>query len=129
MFPSRWLDKSFSMIVDETGRTALNFEHSWGDGICVLRFMNEVYADSMKSTFQPQESHDLMTPMSPVTKLHFSLDANDISAIKTAKDKFQKTVDSLTIETMEYTRYGRDFIKSQDLGPDAIMQLSFQVGY
>jgi carnitine O-palmitoyltransferase 2 len=123
---NRWLDKSLSMIVDKAGRTALNFEHSWGDGVCVLRFMNEVYADSMKSTFQPNESHDLMRLLSPVTKLQFSLDSGDISAIKAAKDKFQKAVDSLTFEALQYAKYGRDFIKSK-MAPGAIMQLSFQV--
>jgi carnitine O-palmitoyltransferase 2 len=126
---NRWLDKSLSMIVDKAGRTALNFEHSWGDGVCVLRFMNEVYADSMKSTFQPNESHDLMRLLSPVTKLQFSLDSGDISAIKAAKDKFQKAVDSLTFEALQYAKYGRDFIKSKKMAPDAIMQLSFQMAF
>lgn len=115
------------MIVNKGGRAALNFEHSWGDGICILRFMNEVYDDSMRSTFQPEDIHDAVRPMSQVTKLEFKLDANNIQAIRSADEKFQKTVESLTIEKMEYTKYGRDFIKSQDLGPDAIMQLSFQV--
>jgi carnitine O-palmitoyltransferase 2 len=126
---NRWLDKSLSMIVDKAGRTALNFEHSWGDGVCVLRFMNEVYADSMKSTFQPNESHDLMRLLSPVTKLQFSLDSGDISAIKAAKDKFQKAVDSLTFEAFQYAKNGRDFIKSKKMAPDAIMQLSFQMAF
>ena len=35
-------DKSFQIIVCENGKAAVNFEHSWGDGIAVLRFMNDV---------------------------------------------------------------------------------------
>jgi carnitine O-palmitoyltransferase 2 len=89
--------------------------------------MKAVYADSIKSTFQPNESHDLMRLLSPVIKLQFSLDSGDISAIKAAKENIQKTVDSLTFEALQYAKYGRDFIKSKKMAPDAIMQLSFQV--
>ena len=32
-----------------TARTALNFEHSWGDGVAVMRYMNEVFADTTKN--------------------------------------------------------------------------------
>ena len=39
---NRWFDKSFQLIVNSDARTALNFEHSWGDGVAVLRLMNEV---------------------------------------------------------------------------------------
>lgn len=29
-----------------SGITAVNFEHSWGDGVAVLRYFNEVFKDS-----------------------------------------------------------------------------------
>ena len=32
--------------MDKAGQTAVNFEHSWGDGVAVLRYFNEVYKDS-----------------------------------------------------------------------------------
>ena len=38
MFPCRWADKSFSIIVQKDGRSTVNFEHSWGDGVAVLRY-------------------------------------------------------------------------------------------
>ena len=39
----RWFDKSFNLIVAKNGLSAINFEHSWGDGVAVLRFFNELY--------------------------------------------------------------------------------------
>ena len=39
----RWFDKCFSLIMDAAGQTAVNFEHSWGDGVAVLRYFNEVF--------------------------------------------------------------------------------------
>lgn len=35
---NRWFDKSFSLIVAGDGLAGLNFEHSWGDGVAVLRY-------------------------------------------------------------------------------------------
>lgn len=46
---NRWFDKSFSLIVTENGKAAVNFEHSWGDGVAVVRFLDEVFAASNAS--------------------------------------------------------------------------------
>ncbi|VDN39502.1 unnamed protein product [Dibothriocephalus latus] len=43
---SRWFEKSFSLIVNQSGTAAINFEHSWGDGVAVLRFFNEIFKDT-----------------------------------------------------------------------------------
>ncbi len=32
------------------GKAAVNFEHSWGDGVCVLRMCNDVHASVSKSS-------------------------------------------------------------------------------
>lgn len=113
--------------MNKGGKAAINFEHSWGDGICILRFMNEVHDDNMKSTWTPDKDYERVKTMSPVNKLKFNLDVNNIRAIEIAQEKFQKAVDLLTFHPLVYRTYGRDFIKSRNLAPDAIMQLSFQV--
>lgn len=35
---NRWFDKSISLIVAKDGTAGVNFEHSWGDGVAVLRY-------------------------------------------------------------------------------------------
>lgn len=42
---NRWFDKSFSLIIASDGTTSVNFEHSWGDGVAVMRYCNDVYRD------------------------------------------------------------------------------------
>ncbi|EOD32336.1 carnitine O-acyltransferase [Emiliania huxleyi CCMP1516] len=32
----RWFDKSFQLVVTENAKAAINFEHSWGDGVSVM---------------------------------------------------------------------------------------------
>lgn len=31
----------------ENGKAAVNFEHSWGDGVAVLRYFDEIYKESV----------------------------------------------------------------------------------
>lgn len=42
----RWFDKSFTLICAANGAAGLNFEHSWGDGVAVLRYFQDIYNDS-----------------------------------------------------------------------------------
>jgi carnitine O-palmitoyltransferase 2 len=46
---NRWFDKNHTLIVTKNGQTAINFEHSWGDGVAILRFFNELFDDSTKN--------------------------------------------------------------------------------
>lgn len=48
---NRWFDKNNTVIVNKNGQAAVNFEHSWGDGVAVIRFFNEIYDDSVKHQF------------------------------------------------------------------------------
>lgn len=53
---NRWFDKSLSLIVAKDGTAAVNFEHSWGDGVAVLRLFNEVYKETTESPIiQPSD--------------------------------------------------------------------------
>lgn len=46
---NRWFDKSFSLTVAKDGTAAVSFEHSWGDGVAVLRYFNETYNETINS--------------------------------------------------------------------------------
>jgi carnitine O-palmitoyltransferase 2 len=48
---NRWFDKCFQLIVDAQGIATINFEHSWGDGVAVLRLMESTFADTNKHHF------------------------------------------------------------------------------
>lgn len=47
----RWFDKCFQLVVDAQGITAINFEHSWGDGVAILRLMEESFRDTKQNHF------------------------------------------------------------------------------
>ncbi|CAJ0568579.1 unnamed protein product, partial [Mesorhabditis spiculigera] len=47
---NRWFDKCFQLIVDGNGQSTINFEHSWGDGVAVLRLMEESFKSATAAT-------------------------------------------------------------------------------
>ena len=53
---NRWFDKSFSVILTKDGRASVNFEHSWGDGVAVLRYFNEVWKETTTKPFVHPDS-------------------------------------------------------------------------
>lgn len=53
---NRWFDKSFSLIVSKDGYSGINFEHSWGDGVAVLRYFQVCVLDR----YYPSFGHILM---------------------------------------------------------------------
>ncbi|KAG8544512.1 hypothetical protein GDO81_022353 [Engystomops pustulosus] len=127
---NRWFDKSFSIIMTEDGTAAINFEHSWGDGVAVLRFQNEVFKDSTeRPSLSPQSAPGTADSSAAVQRLTFHLDDSLKAAVSEAKKKFDALVGSLTIETMEFKRGGKEFLKTQKLSPDAVSQLSFQMAF
>ncbi|KJH52237.1 Choline/Carnitine O-acyltransferase [Dictyocaulus viviparus] len=59
---NRWFDKSFQLIVDGNGQATINFEHSWGDGVAVLRLMEESYNNEIDHVSRDTNTHHFVTP-------------------------------------------------------------------
>lgn len=127
---NRWFDKSFNLIVAKDGTAAINFEHAWGDGVAVLRFVNEVFRDSTQTPAISPRSQPAATNSSvSVQKLSFKLSDVLKAGITTAKEKFDATMKTLTIDSIQFHRGGKEFLKKQKLSPDAVAQLAFQMAF
>lgn len=127
---NRWYDKSFSVILAKDGQAAINFEHSWGDGVAVLRFQNEVFKDTTeKPLVGPGTQPAAVDSASAVRRLVFKLNADLQHGITKAKENFHAAVSKLTIDAMEFKQGGKEHLKKMKLSPDAIAQLAFQMGF
>ncbi|XP_062920300.1 carnitine O-palmitoyltransferase 2, mitochondrial isoform X1 [Mobula hypostoma] len=127
---NRWYDKSFSFILTKDGSASVNFEHSWGDGVAVLRLQNEVFKDTTtRPAVSPTTQPAIVDSSKNVQKLEFKLDDVLKVGILSAKEKFDTTVSTLTIEAAEFKKGGKLFLKEQKLSPDAVAQLSLQMGF
>ncbi|EDW19649.1 carnitine O-palmitoyltransferase 2, mitochondrial [Drosophila mojavensis] len=128
---NRWFDKSISLLISADGVTALNFEHSWGDGVAVLRYFNEIYRDMLKQPFVSEA-----TPHTPahgdgmnVRPLNFEIDDRTKAAVEAAYAKNATIVDSLDMNYLQYRQLNKGTCKQHGLSPDSIIQLSFQLAY
>ncbi|XP_020279470.1 carnitine O-palmitoyltransferase 2, mitochondrial [Pseudomyrmex gracilis] len=123
---NRWFDKSFSLIVSKDGYGGINFEHSWGDGVAVLRYFQDVKADiSKKPRFHPDEVNEL--PRENVERLEFLIDAKSQSIIDQQRSTYQKWIDRLCVDHIIYKQFGKEECKKLGVSPDAVMQLAFQL--
>jgi hypothetical protein len=48
-----------------SGDVAINFEHSWGDGVCVVRYTEEVMRDYVNAPKQSKEDGAAGVPIVP----------------------------------------------------------------
>ncbi|XP_077439893.1 carnitine O-palmitoyltransferase 2, mitochondrial isoform X2 [Vanacampus margaritifer] len=126
---NRWFDKSFSIIVAQDGHTAINFEHSWGDGVAVLRFLNEIFKDTTQKPLVHPGAVTSAHSASGVRRLSFKLDDELRDGIKKAKVGFDAAVSQLTIDAMQFTGGGKERLKKCQVSPDAVAQLSFQMAF
>lgn len=126
---NRWFDKSFQLIICNDGKAAVHFEHAWGDGVAVLRFFNEVYKDTTTRPACTPATAQNFNAQATARKLDFKLNPEIERGISAAKEKFDKTVNGLDIAELQVHTYGKDYIKSKKLSPDAIMQLAIQMAF
>jgi len=124
---SRWFDKSFHMALSSDAKMAINFEHAWGDGVAVVRFLNEVCSTSASDVYTPQEG-GAATGLS-AQKLDFELDDSVKGSIKTAMNTFKKRTGEVKVDAVRVENFGKNFLKTKKVSPDAMMQLSFQLAH
>lgn len=122
---NRWFDKSFSLILDPKGNAAVNFEHSWGDGVAVLRFVEEVHKDSLKKT--PVDLSHLPSVGKP-HKLEWRLSAATKEAIREAGERFDCHAKSVDYAHGR-VELGASLFKKKGISPDGTLQMAFQIAY
>ncbi|CAG2167758.1 unnamed protein product [Oppiella nova] len=130
-YVNRWYDKSFTILMSRDGRPAINFEHSWGDGVAVLRFFNEIYQDSTQNHFVHPNSplNKAIDVSKEVKKLSFELNEGLRSAVKAAKSNYAKNTENLELNFTKYDKMNREYMKRKKVSPDSIFQLGFQMAF
>ncbi|CAJ0930931.1 unnamed protein product, partial [Mesorhabditis belari] len=126
---NRWFDKCFQLIVDGNGMATINFEHSWGDGVAVLRLMEESFKDTNKHHFVSPDDKPGTPQDDDLKELKFNLNDSVKQKIVNVQKKHVDDCKDLDFATVEYKNLNRDLIKKTKLSPDAVMQLAIQMAY
>ncbi|WKY07151.1 hypothetical protein Q1695_006956 [Nippostrongylus brasiliensis] len=126
---NRWFDKCFQLIVDGNGQATINFEHSWGDGVAVLRLMEESFKDTNTHHFVTPDTEVQAANTSLVKELEFTVNDSLKSRIADAQKKHVASNSGLDFSTMEYEGMTKETIKRAKVSPDSIMQLAIQMAF
>ncbi|XP_012277606.1 carnitine O-palmitoyltransferase 2, mitochondrial [Orussus abietinus] len=126
---NRWFDKSFSLIVTKDGVAGVNFEHSWGDGVAILRYFQDVKADiAKKPQFHPEDLSRISSN-SIVEKIDFISDARTKDTVDRELRKYRDWTEKLDVNYLLHEGFGKKEFKKFKVSPDAMMQLAFQLAY
>uniref|UniRef100_A0A7S2SPU2 Choline/carnitine acyltransferase domain-containing protein n=1 Tax=Mucochytrium quahogii TaxID=96639 RepID=A0A7S2SPU2_9STRA len=133
---NRWFDKSFQLIVTKNGKAAVNFEHSWGDGVAVLRYFNEVYESSVRMAGRSPATDDIPEVLTRPTdypaqpsRLSFVLDPETEQAMEKAQQDIDRVIESLDVSTLEMDSFSKRSLQKGKIGADGFMQMGFQVAH
>ncbi|GAB1606244.1 carnitine O-palmitoyltransferase 1, liver isoform [Argonauta hians] len=133
---SLWFDKSLSVVYFANGRLGFNCEHSYADAPVVGHcqeyvFGNEVlcslYKDGQIADPDPKFKQGKLTPPS---LLQWDLPKEPFhSAISIARSISQKNKDNIDLCIRAHEAFGKGFIKTAQVSPDAFIQAAIQLAH
>eukprot|EP01129_Flabellula_baltica_P004872 TRINITY_DN1727_c0_g1_i1.p1 TRINITY_DN1727_c0_g1~~TRINITY_DN1727_c0_g1_i1.p1 ORF type:complete len:594 (+),score=125.02 TRINITY_DN1727_c0_g1_i1:201-1982(+) len=119
---NRWWDKSLAFSVLPSGRTSVGWEHSWGDGAPVVRYVRDIFDDTNK-----MDSPVPVKTTKEIQPLKFELNEELETSLKKVKEDTEKRCDSLKIYVNEINGLGKTLFKAAQLSPDSSLQTMLQL--
>jgi carnitine O-palmitoyltransferase 2 len=128
---NRWYDKSFNMIMLSDGTLGLHCEHSWGDGIALLRFCNDIDKDANENGKIDSNIYQTITSSScdSIEKLEFQFNDQLKHEFDVSTTNYNELVSKVNVKVYQESVLGKNILKKSTLSPDAVMQLGIQMAY
>ncbi|KAH8421204.1 hypothetical protein KR009_000155, partial [Drosophila setifemur] len=124
---NRWMDKTIQLVVNPNGNVGFTYEHSPAEGQPIAMMMDYVAKKmSEDSSFGSCGTDDLI----PIEKVEFcSINECIEPWLIIAQKNVDKLVNALQMKVIRFECYGKDFIKTQSLGPDSFIQIALQLAF
>lgn len=143
---NRWYDK-LQIIVTENAKAGINFEHTGVDGHTVLRYVSDIYTDTIlrfaksingqspslwasaspdPSKRDPASFGDVITTPH---KLEWKLVPELALSLRFAETRLADLIEQNDFQILEFQPYGMKEIKNMGFSPDAFVQMAFQAAY
>ena len=118
----RFFDKALQFIVFNNGKTGINFEHSGVDGSVMLRLVGYIYDNIDKISFTLPTGEGT----SP-EEVAFSVNDKLSTDLIEAKYLFNEHIDNTRTRVLNFSKFGKELIKTFKVSPDAFVQLALQL--
>ncbi|XP_049863343.1 choline O-acetyltransferase-like isoform X4 [Schistocerca gregaria] len=126
---NRWFDKTVQVVVSSDGACGLCYEHSPAEGVAVVQLMEQALAGCADLPPAPSEPPCAPPHLPPPRRLLWRPDAALREALQRAGQHLDGLVEDLDFYVYRYAGYGKEFIKSSKVSPDAYIQLALQLAY
>ncbi|XP_054258688.1 choline O-acetyltransferase-like isoform X1 [Macrosteles quadrilineatus] len=123
---NRWFDKTIQLVLCPDGVCGLCYEHSPSEGIAVIQLMED-WLDACKDLGPGKTS--IPPSCTALRPLRWNLDTTLEKHIRDASHSIDNLVEDLDFYVYRFNGYGKDFIKSCNVSPDAYIQLALQLAY
>lgn len=124
----RWHDKSLSLSVSADGVPMGQFEHSWGDGVSVLRMGRDIYDAIIASDFaggMAREGERAPPPRRLQWEVPPAVEAAKLAAAST----YEQTCMDLRLSCLVFDAYGAAQLKQWRVSPDGAIQAALQLAF
>ncbi|KAI7887705.1 acyltransferase ChoActase/COT/CPT [Mucor mucedo] len=143
---NRWYDK-LQIIVCKNGSAGINFEHTGVDGHTVLRYVSDIYTETIlrfaktinsqtKSIFhsyKPNGNNAREDPGSKIDsnprRIEWNMTDTIRLGIRFAETRLSDLILQNEVKVLEFNKYGKYFITDMKMSPDAFVQMAFQAAY
>ncbi|XP_048586991.1 carnitine O-acetyltransferase isoform X2 [Nematostella vectensis] len=123
---NRWFDKPNQFTVSEDGHCGVCYEHTCAEAPTVGRMWEEIMKERKDyKSIEVKDRSDLPVPK----KMKWNLKPSILQNMETAKDRLDSFVKDTDVRLFSYQGYGKNFIKSLKLSPDAWFQISLQLAF
>ncbi|KAL5260125.1 hypothetical protein ACHWQZ_G010297 [Mnemiopsis leidyi] len=128
-----WYDKSFSVVCFKNGKIGMNAEHAWADATIISHLAEECfnwdielgYDSSGNCRGQPRDD----TILSPPRRLRWDIPAEAVDQIAVARNVADGMKEDLDLHILKHDNYGKGFIKTCKVSPDAYIQIALQLAH
>jgi carnitine O-palmitoyltransferase 2 len=128
---NRWWDKSFQVIFSKNGAACVNFEHSWGDGVAILRYSVDIFNDSISRSAKTMNRNAPAT--APVEQLGWNLDYEPrlVDAAKKAQANLRAQINRVDFFSTVVDCIGKKdpVFSGSKVKPDPFMQVMIQLAW
>ncbi|XP_055301856.1 carnitine O-palmitoyltransferase 1, liver isoform-like isoform X1 [Sitodiplosis mosellana] len=130
---NRWFDKNFTLCVGTNGRLGFNAEHTWADAAIMAHIWeNNIMDEVIEHPYDDDGNCKGQIVFQPPSPQRMSWDLNNdacLTAINTAHEDAQKLLNDLQLRIYAHDHYGKGFMKTCRVSPDAYIQMALQLAY
>lgn len=125
---SKWADKSCSLVAFRSGRYGSIGDHSCYDGTVSVASMM-FHTLTLLEYPEPDWNDMAVNVENCITEICFETDEHIIGEVERVTSFVQETGSSVIVSTTCFSEYGKNFMKTVKLHPDAYIQMVIQVVY